>query len=268
MARHRLRRFFDRLLGRPPPPPKARPPYRYRPGDTVVDDFAEFSGQTVQVIEERINDFQRINAADWNALGPTGFAERSKAFYEASQNYVYDLLSANPRPEAVLEKLDACSPRLVQAIREHPGRRFLEFGGGLGVFCELVAGMGKEVHYLDIPGLVSRFATWRFEKHGLRIPFICADPGRIHVPSEYDAVLTDAVLEHLPAPLQLEASTAIGRAVAPGGVLVFLVDLTPPGPDFPMHHPVDIRALHRALRDTGLGCELGRDKFWSLWRRA
>jgi len=264
MVSRPIRRFLDRLRGRRAP---GRAAFRYQPGDSVIDDFAEFSGLTVDAIVERVNEFHRLNAAEWHATEAKDFAERATRFYESSKNYVFDLLSANPSPAAVVRKLDGFDPRLLRAIAEHPGRRFLEFGGGLGVLCELVARMGKEVHYLDIPGQVSRFATWRFEKHGLRIPFLCAEPGRISIPGEYDIVFTDAVLEHMPAPLQLEASTAIGRAVAGGGLLLFLVDLTPPGPECPMHHPVDILALHRALQATGLACELGRDTFYSLWRR-
>jgi len=260
-----LKRFLNRYFDRGEP--EAKRSFEYRVGDSVIEEFSEFSGLAIDTIVQRINAFHRLNADEWNALQARDFSERALSFYGSSQSYVFDLLSANPRPEAVVRKLDGFDPRLVRAIAEHPGRRFLEFGGGLGVFCEIAARMGKEAHYLDVAGQVSRFATWRFEKHGLRIPFICADPGRIHIPGEYDIVFSDAVLEHLPQPLQVEASTAMGRAVRPGGVLLFLVDPAPPSSEFPMHCVVDIPALHDALQATGMDCEFGRDRFCSLWRR-
>ncbi|MBI5169402.1 MAG: class I SAM-dependent methyltransferase [Candidatus Eisenbacteria bacterium] len=221
----------------------------------------------METIAERIRDFHRANAAEWRQVEASGAAERSAAFYEGSQHYVYDLLSGNTSPAAVVEKLNQFDPLLLQSIQRHPGRNFLEFGGGLGVVCEIVARMGKQVHYLDIPGLVSRFAVWRFERLGLNIPFLCAQPDRIEIPGTYDVVFTDAVLEHLPPPLQLDAARALGAAVATDGLLIFLVDLSGPDEDFPMHHHVDIRALHGALEASGLRCESGRETFCSRWRR-
>lgn len=195
------------------------------------------------------------------------FSERAAQFYNESQNFAFAILSANPRPAAVVEKLDGFNPRIMRSIRAHPGKRFLEFGGGVGVFCEIVARMGKEVHYLEVAGLTARFALWRFRKLGLKVNFIEAQPDRIYVPGQYDIVYTDAVLEHLPPPLQMEATRALAAAVVPGGLLIFLVDLSGPTPEDPMHHLVDIRALHAALAQDGLSCGDGRDLFCSIWRR-
>jgi 2-polyprenyl-3-methyl-5-hydroxy-6-metoxy-1,4-benzoquinol methylase len=255
-------KWLLRKLGR-----RSAPAYRYQEGDTVVEDFAQFSELPVKTVAQRIADFERINAADWNSMKKRGFSERAAEFYGASQNFAFAILSANPRPAAVLQKLDLFNPRIMEAIRAHPGRRFLEFGGGIGVFCEIMARMGKEIHYLELEGLTSRFALWRFRKLGLSVNFIEAKPDLIEVPGEYDIVYTDAVLEHLPPPLQNEAASALGRAVGPGGLLVFLVDLSGPTPEDPMHHEVDIRKLHELLTASGLSCQDGLHRFCSIWRR-
>ena len=241
--------------------------YSYRPGDVVVEDFAEFSGIPLDTVIERIANFHAINAQDWHALGASSFSERAAAFYESSQNYVFDTLSANRSPEAVVKKLDRFNPRILESIRTHPGKRLFEFGGGIGVFCEIAARMGKEVFYMELPGIVFEFAQWRFKKLGLNVSPIEAKADTINLPGKYDIVYTDAVLEHLPQPLQIRATQAIGQAVDNDGLLIFLVDLSGPTEDDPMHHVVDIVELHEHLSSSGLRCEEGHHTFCSIWRR-
>jgi SAM-dependent methyltransferase len=215
----------------------------------------------------RIANYHTINAADWASLPARGFAERAANFYEASQNYVFDTLSANTSTDAVVRKLNGFNPAIVNAIRSHSGKRFLEFGGGVGLFCEIAARMGKDVHYLELPGIVFDFATWRFARLGLPVNAIEAKADTIHVPGTYDIVYTDAVIEHLPPPLQREATCAIASAIAGNGLLVFLVDLSGPTPEDPMHHEVDIAALHHLLAARQLKCESGLNSFCSVWTR-
>jgi 2-polyprenyl-3-methyl-5-hydroxy-6-metoxy-1,4-benzoquinol methylase len=241
--------------------------YCYRPSDVVIEDFAEFSGISLDIVIEKIANFRRINANDWNALDARSFSERAATFYESSQNYIYDTLSANPSPETVVIKLDRFNPRILESIRTHPGKRFFEFGGGTGVFCEIAARLGKDVYYMDLPGIVFEFAQWRFKKLGLNVTAIEAKADTIYLPGKYDIVYTDAVLEHLPQSLQIEATRAIGEAVDDGGLLIFLVDLSGPTEDDPMHHDVDIRELHNHLSSAGLRCEDGYLTFCSIWRR-
>ena len=127
--------------------------------------------------------------------------------------------------------------------------------------------MGKQAYYMELPGLVFQFATWRFQKYGLPVTPIEAQAGVIHIPGQYDIVYTDAVIEHLPETLQIEATRALGVAVAAKGLLIFLVDLSGPTEEDPMHHEVDIVALHRLLTDAGLNCEDGQNTCCSLWHR-
>ncbi|MDB5812132.1 MAG: Methyltransferase type 12 [Betaproteobacteria bacterium] len=241
--------------------------YVYAPGDSVVEDYAAFSQTPLEQVCAHIADFHRINAADWHKLEGRSFAERAAEFYEASDNFIYGILSANPQPQSVIDKLNRFNPKIVQAVKAHRGRRFFEFGGGAGVFCEIAARMGKDVYYMELPGLAFQFASWRFRKLGLHVTTLEAKAGSIRVPGRYDIVYTDAVLEHLPPALQMEATGALGAAVDDKGLLVFLVDLGGPTAEDPMHHEVDIVALHRRLADTGLDCEDGLNTFCSLWRR-
>ncbi len=242
--------------------------YVYRPGDTVVEDYAEFSRLSVAQISASIADFHRINAADWHSVEGRTFAQRAAEFYERSETFIFGILSANPRPQAVIDKLNRFNPAIVSALKTHPGPRLLEFGGGAGVFCEIAARMGKQVFYMELPGLAFQFATWRFRKYGLPVTPLEAQAGVIRIPDRYDLVYTDAVIEHLPPPLQVEATRALGAAVASAGLLIFLVDLGGPTAEDPMHHAVDIVALHSLLANAGLKCEAGLNTFCSLWRRS
>jgi len=246
---------------------KPKAGYCYRPGDVVIDDFAEFSGIPLDTVVEKVANFHRINAHDWHALDASSFSERAAVFYESSQNYIFDTLSANPSPDAVVKKLDRFNPHILESIRVHPGKRFIDFGGGVGTLCELVARMGKAVCYLDVPGIVFDFAQWRFKRLGLNIAAIEAKADSIHLPGKYDIVYTDAVLEHFPRALQIEATKALAQAVDQDGLLIFLVDLSGPTEDDPMHHDVDIKELHNLLSSSGLRCEDGHYTFCSIWRR-
>jgi len=253
-----------KLLGREKAPP---PPYAHAPGDTVVSDFSEFSGMPVSDVEHRINHFESLCKTEWEALPAADFVERARAYYASSQNYVFDLLGANASREAVTGKLEKFHPGLLAQIREHPGKRFLEFGGGTGVFCEIATTLGKSVTYLDIPGTPMEFARWRFRKYGLPVEVVVSAPGKYAIPGQYDVVFTDAVMEHVPPTEQRDATRAISHAVAAGGMLVFIVDLTGDCEEFPMHAEVDIRALHATIAEAGLRCVHGKNRFCSVWSR-
>src|SRR5688572_12317331 len=107
------RRLVRRLLGRGSL--TSSPRYTYSTADTVVSDFAEFSGMPLAEICHRIANYHTINAADWASLPARGFAERAANFYEASQNYVFDTLSANTSTDAVVRKLNGFNPAIVNA---------------------------------------------------------------------------------------------------------------------------------------------------------
>jgi SAM-dependent methyltransferase len=231
----------------------------------VISDFAEFSGLPISDIANRAANLHAGSAKEWQAL-PGSFSDQAAKFYGSSENYVYDLVADNANPNAVIEKLNRFNPRIMESILKHPGKRFLEFGGGIGVFCGIIAETGKDVYYLDLPSIAFDFARWRFNKLGLKVSMLEASAGKIDIPGLFDVVYTDAVIEHLPPDLQAEATKALARAVAPGGLLVYLVDLSGPTSKFPMHHAVDIVALHDIIRGQRLRCDVGEGMAVSIWR--
>jgi SAM-dependent methyltransferase len=239
--------------------------YRFRPGDSVVEDFAEYSGLSIADVECRMREHKALAGADWRAIDSGSFEDNVERFYENSDHYIFDLLSSNYSAEAVIRKLDLFAPQLLKSIRQHPGSRVLEFGGGTGLFCELLTRMGKEVTYLDIPGRPLDFAQWRFAKYGLPVKVIVAAPDRLELTEDYDIIFSDAVIEHLADPHEKVAYLC--RHVRLSGLLILLVDAAAESEDMPMHRNVDLRRLHAVVEDHGFDNELGQGNFYSIWRK-
>lgn len=239
--------------------------YRYRPGDSVIEDFAAFSGLSIADIEYRMREHKALAGADWRAIDSGSFEDNVGRFYENSDHYVFDLLSSNYSTEAVVRKLDLFSPQLLKSIRRHPGSSVLEFGGGTGVFCELLMRMGKDVTYLDIPGRPLEFAQWRFAKYEMPVKIIVAAPDRLELTEDYDIIFSDAVIEHLADPYETVAY--LSRHVRPSGLLILLVDAAAESVDMPMHRNIDLYRLHAIVEDNGFDNELGQNAFCSIWRK-
>jgi protein-L-isoaspartate O-methyltransferase len=258
-----LRKFFRKLRGRK----SSGPGYVYQPDHTVITDFCEFSGATPSDVERSINEYEQLCQADWRITPGNGFDEKSANFYENSKNYIYDLLLGNVSKKKVIEKLDAFTPQILQAIKSHPGKDFLEFGGGTGVMCEVVHGLGKSVTCLDIPGLPQQFARWRFRKYGLPIEIAVAKPDSLELTREYDIIFTDAVLEHLAPERQMSAVETLCRHTLRGGILLLLIDLAGKCEENPTHTEVDVAALHRIAHGNGFTCLHGENTFCSIWQK-
>lgn len=241
--------------------------YTFEPSHTVVADYAEFTGLSTMDIQERIRHHKRECMREWDETPGASYSEKAETFYAKSRNYIFDLLAGNTGALAVHSKLDSFEPRILAAIEAHSGTEFLEFGGGTGVMCEFVSGLGKQVTYLDIPGHVFDFASWRFRKHGFPIKTVLAQPGKLVIDRSYDVIFTDAVLEHLPEAVQESAVRTLVRHLQPGGLFVCLVDLAGASYDMPMHADVNIKRLHEIVMMEGLACGFGRDGFCSAWTR-
>jgi len=230
------------------------------PDGQVIKDFAEFSGLEIDRIVKNIQSHKMINTQD--------FAEKltKEEFYENSKTYIFDLLNVNWSLEVPPYKVNRFLPNCLENIKSHPGKRFLEFGGGLGVFAEFVKRYtSKDVTYLDVEGYVSEFAQWRFRKYGIDIHFLLTPQDDFQLPHEYDIIFTDAVFEHLDPQQQLRYAKKLAAYLADGGMLVFLVDLSGHEEDMPMHYDVDIKSLHKVLEDIGLKNLVGLNSFASVW---
>ncbi len=227
---------------------------------TVLADFAAFSQQDVESVVRQIENFQVTNADEFNEK------KTRQDFYATSKNYIYDLLGANHSHDAVLSKLNRFVPNFLELIKQHPGPRFLEFGGGTGVLVEIIESKtDKRVTYVDIDGYISEFARWRLQKNNCQIETVIIPQDDFDLPKLYDVIFTDAVIEHLPDEQQLRYAQKLGSSLSDDGMLIFLVDLSGKDEKMPMHFDVNIQALHQILQKTGLTCYYGKNQFASVW---
>ncbi len=230
------------------------------PEGQIIKDFAEFSGLEINKIVKNIQSYKTINKQDF-----TGKATKEE-FYENSKTYIFDLLSVNWSLEVPPYKVNRFLPNCLENIKSHPGKRFLEFGGGLGVFADFVKRYtSKDVTYLDVNGYASEFAQWRFKKYGIDINFLLTAQDDFKLPHEYDIIFTDAVFEHLDAPQQLRYAKKLASYLADGGMIIFLVDLSGHEEDMPMHYDVDIKSLHNVFEESQLKNLVGVNTFASAW---
>lgn len=243
-------------------------PYMYQPTHSVVDDYIEFSGLDRDKVVWSIQNYETINQKAWGEIfeKTKDWSETAWEFYGTVDRYIFDHLSSNPSPTEVLARLDRFDKRLLKTMRSYRGKRMLDFGGGTGVFCEIMTREGLDVTYLDIPGHVKDFAEWRFRKHNLPIRTVTSSPGQLTLEDDYDVVYTDAVFEHLIDPEQ--ALREIVTHILPGGAFVFLVDLGGHKDTQPEHRDIDIKRLHGMIREHGFSCTLGEHKFASVWTLA
>jgi len=238
--------------------------YRYRSDHHVVNDYIEFSGLKKHEVIENMKSYKNLTRHDWNQ-SQESWGKKTEHFYATSRNYIYDLLVNNFSRSSVEKKLNGFNPQILQLIKDHPGKSSLEFGGGLGVFCDLAASFGKQVTYLDIPGHVYDFAAWRFMKYRLPIEMICSNPLQLRLERDYDIIFTDAAFEHLIDPPQVLGELL--THVKPGGLFIFLVDLEGHTEELPMHRDIDIKSLHELIATVGLDNVFGLNTFGSIWRR-
>ncbi len=238
--------------------------YRYKPDHHIVNDYCEFSGLGRKAVVRNIHKYKKLTHKDWYQCVPGGsWEEKAKSFYGTSSSYVYDLLANNYSLSFVEAKLNGFDPEILRLIKAHLGNTTLEFGGGLGVFCELMTQFGKQVTCLDIPGHVYDFAAWRFKRYNLPIEMICSSPTRLSLERQYDIIFTDAAFEHLVDPAQV-LDELISHLV-PDGLFVFLVDLEGHTEELPMHRDIDIDSLHKQILNLGLKNVINHNKFASIW---
>lgn len=204
---------------------------RFLDFDQVLRDYAAFSGEPLASVTERVRTATEVSAAEWRRLPGETFREKIDYFY-AKTPYVYAAMNAYLMWREYKKK-ETCL-RILEFVRRFGGRDVLEFGGGVGQLCLILAGnTDKRVVNMDLPSQVMDFATWRFRRHGVSVASLPARVSDWPIPEEsFDCVVSDAVLEHIER--IEEALAAIGRGVRPGGYLYLVIDRTQ-GPDFPMH---------------------------------
>lgn len=229
----------------------------------IVNDYVEFSGEDINNIIIRIMSSQEINKSDFNSY------QNSIEFYEKSDSYIYDVLSNNLSRQKLINKINLFSPNLFAKMMNKNYKSFLEFGGGLGLFCELIKGLRPEleVTYVDIKSKISDFVKFRYKKRNIDVNQVIISQDDFFFSKKYDVIFTDAVIEHLPQDQQISYVNKLSFYINDGGLFIPLIDLSGKEESMPMHNNVNIFQLHSILESNGLSCLYGRNTFSSIWKK-
>jgi protein-L-isoaspartate O-methyltransferase len=227
---------------------------------SVIHDFVEFSGIPFETVKSRILEFQKINTEDFNKR------ESAYDFYENSKTYIYDLLGANWNLVGPANKINTFIPGIMQLLQDHPGKSFMEFGGGLGVFTQIIKEhTGKDITYVDVKGYISDFALWRFKKYNLDIETILIPQDDFSFNKTFDIIYTEAVWEHLTPEVQIDYLYKLDKYINVGGLLVLLIDLSGENDDMPMHYNVDIVKICNTMKSLGYKNLWADNNFATVW---
>lgn len=195
----------------------------------VVLDYCEYSGMSYEEVVNLIKKGSELACNEWNSIVKTGSDEEILNFYTRSRYYIYEVLQPYLEPEKYNKDVNYLRIlEFAKNLLENRGQcKVFEFGAGVGELCILLAKEGCDVTYNDLPGVISEFAKWRFQKHGVHISINFSRIDGVELPAcEYDLIVSDAVVEHLSKKYLENFLRAFANALVDGGYMYLLWDPT------------------------------------------
>ena len=147
----------------------------------------------------------------WNEFQQVGVDYANEAEVERYEKRMGELRDLAAEDAAILQQLDVHSPS-----------RILEIGTGSGHFARAAARAGHQVTAIDISEAMLRYAESRAKSEGLtgmrfrHAGFLTFDVEQ----ASFDAVVSVAVLHHLPDVWKAVALRKVYHALKPGGVFL------------------------------------------------
>ena len=202
----------------------------------VVLDYCEYSGINYPEVVNLVSKGSELARDEWICIVKTVSDQEVLDFYARSKYYIYEVLQPYLQPEKYKKDINYLKIlRFAESLLKKGQYRVLDFGGGVGELCLLLAKIGCKVTYCDLPGEISKFAIWRFKKYNANIKIVWSRVNGIELPLRaYDLVVSDAVLEHLKREYNSYFIQAISNALVDNGYLYLLWDPTY-SQDFPYH---------------------------------
>ncbi len=205
-------------------------------------ESAEFLGIPVDRASRLLDGAAARFTAEWRAKVQRIDAAAVTEFYNQSETELFDLLEWHATDPGNHRAL-VCADTAV----ERPGRRFLDYGSGVGSNALVFAAAGFDVTLADVSDRLLAFAKWRFERRGLSVRTL--DLKREQpADAQFDVILCFDVLEHIPKPLPV--IRRMRDALGLGGLL-FLHAPFGFDPRRPMHVAYD-DGVYRRFRAAGL----------------
>jgi SAM-dependent methyltransferase len=221
---------------------------------SLLSELAAYLGCVdLAALESSCKDATRVLSDDWRRMVDPADTRSIERFYDQGQGYLFELmwwhtLVADQGPLAYVLALDFARQR-------QSGRRYLDFGAGVGAGGLLFARHGFDVTHADISSTLLRFSQWRMERRGLSAEFIDLKDASLP-PDAFDTITAMDVFEHLPDPVKAIDHLAI--ALKRGGFL-FGRFAAEPDEDRPQHIVFDFGPVLERLTSWG---------FTQVWRDA
>jgi 2-polyprenyl-3-methyl-5-hydroxy-6-metoxy-1,4-benzoquinol methylase len=180
--------------------------------EELILELSEYFHLTREEVEDRLVDATRRFSDEWQARvsDPTDEAAVIR-FYNESQTEVFDLAQWHAEDPIHYRSLFCADIASAQ-----PGRRFLDYGSGIGSDALVFAAAGFDVTLADVSEPLLAFARWRCERRGYRVHTIDLKGSPLPI-GDFDAVLCFDVLEHVLRPSR--TLRRMSRSLKPGGLL-------------------------------------------------
>jgi len=193
----------------------------------LVLEVSEYLGLSAADAQERLRAGGDRFREEWDRRGPNAADPAALIdFYNESDAELFEL--------AEWHASDVIHHRtlIVRDIAlERRGRRYLDYGSGIGSDALAFAEAGFDITLADVSDRLLGFAAWRCRRRGFRVHTI--DLKRQPLPpASFDAAVCFDVLEHIPDPVKTVRQLA--RAMREHGVLAIHAPFAE-DPDRPMH---------------------------------
>ena len=192
---------------------------------------------------------------EWQVKVTSDERRSIERFYDESRTAMYELmwwhsLRDDASPLAYVTGL--------HLARERGGRRYLDFGAGVGSGGILFARHEFDVTLADISSTLLQFTSWRLGRRSLPATYVDLKTSSL-TPCAFDFVTAMDVFEHLVDPVSTVEQ--LSEALKPGGLL-FARIAAEPDLDRPQHIVQDFAPTFERLRSLGF-TEVWRDAW--LW---
>jgi SAM-dependent methyltransferase len=178
----------------------------------LVHEAADFLGVPVEEAWRRLRGAGDRFREEWTRtvtepMDPVRLTE----FYNQSDTELFELIewhASDPIHYRTLIVRDLA--------RARPGRRYLDYGSGIGNDAMVLAEAGFEVTLADVSDCLLRFAAWRLRRRGFTVHTVDLKREKLRADA-WDVVACFDVLEHIPRPLDVVQN--IRSALREGGLL-------------------------------------------------
>src|SRR5262245_31078410 len=223
---------------------------------SLLGELADYlQSDDLRAVEARCRAIGQELKDDWGRIVDRDDASSIERFYDRSQAHLFELMWWHT---LIDDETPLAYVLALEFARRLSGRRYLDFGAGVGSGAILFAREGFEVALADISSPLLRFGEWRLSQRGLTGQIL--DLKTLDLPAQaFDVITTMDVFEHLADPVA--AVDQLAAALRPGGH-VFGRFAAHEDPERPQHIVFDFEPTFRRLAGLGF-VEVWRDDW--LW---